>query len=256
MSSCTDDLAGRPRSAVTRSPPTIREAHPPRRGLEDDRFYFASSSKPGSRSASFASVLTPRPGSAGSASSGPVEYLCARRRTLVYARIRRPVSIASEALEARSKPPPASRVASGRHGWRSAVIRVGDSPERWFLAFRLESSVSEARNCNSSGRCLARAHGPRAGRRSGAPASARRSSSSCCRRARRRGRSPGRPRTSRSVSIFAAFFGQAIQSPSAGSSVAFKAAKRRSSSARLVVKKTTTPAPGFAPSFCESGVPE
>ena len=60
----------------------------------------------------------------------------------------------------------------------------------------------------------------------------------------------------RSVSSFAAFFGHAIQSPSAGSSVPFKAAKRDSSAARLVVKKTTTPAPGFAPSFCESGVPE
>ena len=96
----------------------------------------------------------------------------------------------------------------------------------------------------------------RAGRRSAAPASARRSSSSCCRRARARGRSPAPPRTSRSPSIFAAFFGHAIQSPSAGSSVAFSESKRRSSSSRVVVKKTTTPAPGFAPSFCESGVPE
>jgi len=54
----------------------------------------------------------------------------------------------------------------------------------------------------------------------------------------------------------AAFFGQAIQSPPAGPSVAFSPVKRCSSSARLVVKKTTTPAPGFAPSFCESGVAE
>jgi hypothetical protein len=60
----------------------------------------------------------------------------------------------------------------------------------------------------------------------------------------------------RSPSIFAAFFGHAIQRPSAGSSVAFSDSNRRSSSSRVVVKKTTTPAPGFAPSFCESGVPE
>jgi hypothetical protein len=60
----------------------------------------------------------------------------------------------------------------------------------------------------------------------------------------------------RSSSIFAAFFGQATQRPSPGSSVAFRAGNRRSSSARLVVKKTTTPASGFAPSFWESGVPE
>src|SRR5919201_1102654 len=37
-----------------------------------------------------------------------------------------------------------------------------------------------------------------------------------------------------------------------GSSVARSCAKRRSRSARLVVKKTTTPAPGLAPSFVES----
>jgi len=60
----------------------------------------------------------------------------------------------------------------------------------------------------------------------------------------------------RSPSIFAVFFGHAIQSPSAGSSAAFSASNLRSRSSRLVVKKTTTPAPGFAPSFCESGVPE
>jgi hypothetical protein len=60
----------------------------------------------------------------------------------------------------------------------------------------------------------------------------------------------------RSPSIFAAFFGHAIQRPSAGSRVALSPPKRRSRSSRLVVKKTTTPAPGFAPSFCESGVPE
>ena len=40
------------------------------------------------------------------------------------------------------------------------------------------------------------------------------------------------------------------------SSVAFSPAKRHSSSARLVVKKTMTPEPGPAPSFFESGVPE
>ena len=34
----------------------------------------------------------------------------------------------------------------------------------------------------------------------------------------------------------------------------FKVSKLRSSSARVVVKKTSTLAPGFAPSFCESGV--
>jgi len=60
----------------------------------------------------------------------------------------------------------------------------------------------------------------------------------------------------KSPSIFAAFFGHAIQSPSAGSSVAFSPSKRRSSSSRLVVKRTTTAAPGLAPSFCDSGVPE
>src|SRR5919201_926773 len=61
---------------------------------------------------------------------------------------------------------------------------------------------------------------------------------------------------SRSVSIWAAFFGQAIQRPSAGSRVSRRAAKRRSSSARPVVKKTTTPVPGFAPSLAERGVAE
>src|SRR5439155_19637549 len=59
---------------------------------------------------------------------------------------------------------------------------------------------------------------------------------------------------SRSVSSIDAFFGHAIQSPSAGASVFFSAPKRRLSSARLVVKKTTTSAPGFAPSFFASGV--
>ncbi|HEU6445509.1 MAG TPA: hypothetical protein VFL61_10670 [Gaiellaceae bacterium] len=53
-----------------------------------------------------------------------------------------------------------------------------------------------------------------------------------------------------------AFFGQATQSPSAGFSVSRRAAKRRSSCSRLVVKKTTTSTPGFAPSFRESGVAE
>ena len=56
--------------------------------------------------------------------------------------------------------------------------------------------------------------------------------------------------------ILAAFFGQATQSPSAGASVAFRPGNRCRRSSRLVVKKTTTPAPGFAPSFCDSGVPE
>jgi hypothetical protein len=60
----------------------------------------------------------------------------------------------------------------------------------------------------------------------------------------------------RSVSIFAAFFGQATQRPSAGASVAFRLSNRRASSSRLVVKRTTTSVPGFAPSFFESGVPE
>jgi hypothetical protein len=63
------------------------------------------------------------------------------------------------------------------------------------------------------------------------------------------------PSKSRSVSIRDAFFGQAIQRPSFGSIVLFKISKRRSSSMRDVVKNTTTPAPGFAPSFCDSGVP-
>jgi hypothetical protein len=60
----------------------------------------------------------------------------------------------------------------------------------------------------------------------------------------------------RSPSIFAERFGHAIQRPSAGSSDVFSDPNRRSSSSRVVVKKTTTPTPGFAPSFCESGVPE
>jgi hypothetical protein len=38
--------------------------------------------------------------------------------------------------------------------------------------------------------------------------------------------------------------------------VAFNAGSRRSSSGRLVVKKTTTSEPGFAPSFRPSGVDE
>ncbi|HET8651268.1 MAG TPA: hypothetical protein VFM13_01725 [Gaiellaceae bacterium] len=41
---------------------------------------------------------------------------------------------------------------------------------------------------------------------------------------------------SRSVSSFAAFFGQAIQRPSAGFRVRLSAANLRSSSARVVVK--------------------
>jgi hypothetical protein len=61
---------------------------------------------------------------------------------------------------------------------------------------------------------------------------------------------------SRSVSSFDAFFGQAIQRPSAGASASRSVGKRRSRSARSVVKKTTTPAPGFAPSFLDSGVAE
>jgi hypothetical protein len=61
---------------------------------------------------------------------------------------------------------------------------------------------------------------------------------------------------SRSVASFDAFFGQATQSPSAGSSVSRSASNRRSRSTRSVVKKTRTPAPGFAPSFFESGVEE
>ena len=43
--------------------------------------------------------------------------------------------------------------------------------------------------------------------------------------------------------------------PSAGSSAPLSSSKRCSRSARVVVKKTTTPAPGFAPSFRASGVP-
>jgi len=61
---------------------------------------------------------------------------------------------------------------------------------------------------------------------------------------------------SRSVSIRAAFFGHATQRPSRGASVAFSAANRRSSSARLVVKSTVTSTPGFARSLAASGVPE
>src|SRR5207302_4426535 len=56
---------------------------------------------------------------------------------------------------------------------------------------------------------------------------------------------------SRSVSILAAFFGHAIHRPSAGASIFFSAGNRRSSSARRVVKKTSTSAPGFAPSFSD-----
>ena len=88
-----------------------------------------------------------------------------------------------------------------------------------------------------------------AGRRTGPPASRRRSRRSCCRRGPRRGRSAAPLSKSRSVSSFEAFFGQAIQRPSAGASVSFSAGKRRSSSARRVVKRTTTSAPGLAPSF-------
>jgi hypothetical protein len=61
---------------------------------------------------------------------------------------------------------------------------------------------------------------------------------------------------SRSVSIFDAFFGHAIQRPSAGASVFFSRPKRRSSSRRLVVKRTRTSVPGLAPSFFPSGVEE
>src|SRR5207302_1766391 len=57
---------------------------------------------------------------------------------------------------------------------------------------------------------------------------------------------------SRSVSIFAAFFGHAIHRPSEGESVFFSAGNRRSSSSRRVVKKTSTSAPGLAPSFCDN----
>jgi hypothetical protein len=60
----------------------------------------------------------------------------------------------------------------------------------------------------------------------------------------------------RSLSIFDAFFGQAIQSPSAAARVSRSGANRRSSSSRLVVKKTTTSVPGFAPSLRDSGVAE
>ncbi|MDQ3671121.1 MAG: hypothetical protein M3364_01595 [Actinomycetota bacterium] len=48
----------------------------------------------------------------------------------------------------------------------------------------------------------------------------------------------------------------ATHTPSAGSSIAFRPSKRRARSSLLVVKNTTTPTPGFAPSFCESGMPE
>jgi hypothetical protein len=58
------------------------------------------------------------------------------------------------------------------------------------------------------------------------------------------------------VSTFDAFFGHAIQRPSAGASVLFSGPKRRSSSARDVVNRTTTSAHGFAPSFLPSGVAE
>jgi hypothetical protein len=60
----------------------------------------------------------------------------------------------------------------------------------------------------------------------------------------------------RSVSSFDAFFGQATQRPSADPIVSRRAANRASSSERLVLKKTVTAEPGFAPSFRESGVPE
>jgi hypothetical protein len=61
---------------------------------------------------------------------------------------------------------------------------------------------------------------------------------------------------SRSVSSLDAFFGQAIQSPSAGARVSFSRSNRASRSSREAVKKTMTRAPGFAPSFLESGVAE
>jgi len=61
---------------------------------------------------------------------------------------------------------------------------------------------------------------------------------------------------SRSVSSFETFFGHAIHSPSGGASVAFSAGSRAASSARRVVKKTTTSVPGLAPSFFPSGVPD
>jgi hypothetical protein len=38
--------------------------------------------------------------------------------------------------------------------------------------------------------------------------------------------------------------------------VEVRASKRRSSSSRLVVRRTTTPTPGFAPNFVESTLPE
>src|SRR5262249_25629926 len=59
---------------------------------------------------------------------------------------------------------------------------------------------------------------------------------------------------SRSVSIFDAFFGHATHRPSAGASVCFRAVKRRFSSTREVVNRTTTSTPGVAPSFFDSGV--
>jgi hypothetical protein len=49
---------------------------------------------------------------------------------------------------------------------------------------------------------------------------------------------------------------QATQSPSASASVSRSVEKRRSSSSRLVVKRTTTSMPDFAPSFWDSGVAE
>jgi hypothetical protein len=61
---------------------------------------------------------------------------------------------------------------------------------------------------------------------------------------------------SRSVSSLDAFFGQAIHSPSAGPSERLSLVKRFARSALEVVKKTRTAAPGFAPSFAVSGVPE
>ena len=60
----------------------------------------------------------------------------------------------------------------------------------------------------------------------------------------------------KSVSIFDAFFGHAIHRPSASASVRCSCRNLRARSARLVVKKTTTRTPGFAPSFRASGVAE
>jgi hypothetical protein len=56
----------------------------------------------------------------------------------------------------------------------------------------------------------------------------------------------------RSVSILEAFFGPS--DPDAVGAGERPPGKRRSRSPRLVVKKTRTPASGFAPSFFESGV--